>query len=57
MSRCASSRHVQAWMPPIYAFHCQYAVQFVAVLRGYGLPIDSPSAAVLRDAAATCPAG
>ena len=44
------------WMPPNTAFHCQYAVQFVAVLRGYGLPIDSPSAAVLRDAAATCPA-
>ena len=44
------------WMPPNTAFHCQYAVQFVAVLRGYGLPIDSPSAAVLRDTAATCPA-
>ena len=37
------------WMPPNTAFHCQYAVQFVAVLRGYGLPIDSPSAAVLRE--------
>ena len=57
MSRCASSRHVQAWMPPIYAFHCQYAVQFVAVLRGYGLPVDAPSARVLREAAETCPTG
>lgn len=45
------------WMPPNAAFHCQYAVQFIAVLRGYGLPIDAPSAAVLRDAAATCPTG
>ena len=40
---------------PTIAFWCQYAVQFVAVLRGYGLPVDAPSAGVLRDAAATCP--
>lgn len=45
------------WMPPNTAFHCQYAVQFIEVLRGYELPIDAPSATVLRDAAATCPAG
>jgi hypothetical protein len=45
------------WMPPDRAFWCQYAVQFVAVLRGYGLPVDAPSATVLRDAAATCPTG
>jgi hypothetical protein len=45
------------WMPPNRAFWCQYSVQFVAVLRGYGLTIDQPSAAVLRDAAATCPVG
>jgi hypothetical protein len=44
------------WMPPNHAFWCQYAVQFAAVLRGYGLPVDAPSAPVLRDAAATCPA-
>jgi uncharacterized protein DUF1524 len=43
------------WMPPNRAFWCQYAVQFVAVLRGYALPVDAPSATVLRDAAATCP--
>lgn len=43
------------WMPPNAAFHCQYAMQFIAVLRGYGLPIDAPSATVLRDAAAGCP--
>jgi hypothetical protein len=43
------------WMPPNIAFRCQYAVQFVAVLRGYRLPVDAPSAVVLRDAAATCP--
>lgn len=45
------------WMPPNAAFHCQYAMQFIAVLRGYGLPVDAPSAAVLRDAAQTCPSG
>ena len=45
------------WMPPNRAFWCQYAVQFVAVLRGYALAVDAPSAAVLREAAGTCPAG
>jgi hypothetical protein len=43
------------WMPPNHAFWCQYAVQFAAVLRGYQLPVDAPSATVLRDAAGTCP--
>jgi hypothetical protein len=43
------------WMPPNHAFWCQYAVQFAAVLRGYGLPVDAPSVPVLRDAAGTCP--
>jgi hypothetical protein len=46
-----------AWMPPNTAFHCQYAMQFIAVLRGYGLPVDAPSATVLREAAGTCPTG
>lgn len=45
------------WMPPNVAFRCQYAVQFIAVLRGYELPVDARSADVLRDAAATCPTG
>ncbi|MCV7222025.1 HNH endonuclease family protein [Mycolicibacterium elephantis] len=45
------------WMPPNRAFHCQYAMQFIEVLRGYRLPIDAPSATVLRDAASTCPTG
>lgn len=44
------------WMPPNTAFHCQYAIQFIAVLRGYGLPVDAPSAPVLREAAGRCPA-
>ncbi|HEX2214212.1 MAG TPA: HNH endonuclease family protein [Mycobacterium sp.] len=43
------------WMPPNAAFHCQYAIQFIEVLRGYALPIDMPSATVLRNAATTCP--
>ncbi|MGA8331167.1 MAG: HNH endonuclease family protein [Mycobacterium sp.] len=45
------------WMPPNAAFHCQYAMQFIAVSRGYGLPVDVVSSTVLRQAAATCPAG
>ena len=45
------------WMPPNSAFHCQYAVQFAEVLRGYALPIDEASATVLRAGAATCPTG
>jgi hypothetical protein len=44
------------WMPPNTAFACQYAMQFIAVLRGYALPVDEPSAGVLRQAAGTCPA-
>jgi hypothetical protein len=45
------------WMPPNTAFRCQYAMQFIAVLRGYGLAVDKPSVLVLRGAAATCPSG
>ena len=45
------------WMPPNAAFACQYAIQFIAVLRGYALPVDQASGDVLRRAAATCPAG
>ncbi|BBY54481.1 HNH endonuclease [Mycobacterium koreense] len=45
------------WMPPNTAFACQYAMQFVAVLRGYRLPVDAASVPVLREAASTCPAG
>ena len=45
------------WMPPNAAFHCQYAMQFIEVLRGYRLPVDSASAPVLRRAAETCPTG
>ncbi|MDP7721453.1 HNH endonuclease family protein [Mycobacterium sp. TY814] len=45
------------WMPPNAAFACQYAVQFIAVLRGYALPVDQASGDVLRSAAATCPPG
>ena len=46
-----------AWLPPNGAFHCQYALQFIEVLRGYTLPVDAPSADALRRAAATCPVG
>jgi Protein of unknown function (DUF1524) len=50
-----SDKEPAAWMPPNTAFHCQYAMQFIAVLRGYGLPVDTPSAVVLHEAAETCP--
>ena len=43
------------WMPPNKAFHCQYATQFIAVMREYRLTVDAPSVPTLRDAAATCP--
>jgi hypothetical protein len=52
-----SDKEPAVWMPPNAAFHCQYAMQFIVVLRGYGLPVDAPSSAVLREAAATCPTG
>ncbi len=45
------------WMPPNGAFACQYAMQFIAVLRGYALPVEQASVDVLRRAAATCPTG
>jgi Protein of unknown function (DUF1524) len=45
------------WMPPNHAFWCQYAIQFIAVLRGYSLPVDQASADELRDAADSCPKG
>ena len=45
------------WMPPNKAFACQYAMQFIVVLRGYALPVDQQSTDVLRQAAATCPTG
>lgn len=43
------------WMPPNAAYHCQYATQFIEVLRGYGLAVDAPSMPVLREALTTCP--
>ncbi|MEB3069090.1 HNH endonuclease family protein [[Mycobacterium] vasticus] len=45
------------WMPPNKSFACQYAVAYIAVVRGYGLRLDQPSAEELRRAAATCPTG
>ncbi|MCV7176471.1 HNH endonuclease family protein [Mycolicibacterium sphagni] len=44
-----------SWMPPNHAFWCQYSMQFIAVLRGYSLPVDQASADELRQAAASCP--
>ncbi|HEX5143887.1 MAG TPA: HNH endonuclease family protein [Mycobacterium sp.] len=52
-----SDQEPAAWMPPNEAFWCQYAMQFIAVSRGYGLAVDEASADRLRQAASTCPAG
>lgn len=52
-----SDKQPSQWMPANSAFHCQYAMQYIAVLRGYGLPVDAPSVPVLRRAAQSCPAG
>lgn len=43
------------WMPQNRAFHCQYAIQFAAVLRGYRLAVEEASGRELRRAAASCP--
>jgi len=43
------------WMPANRAFWCQYAMQYIAVVRGYDLPVDEPSVPVLREATGTCP--
>ena len=45
------------WMPPNTAFHCQYAVAFAAVIRGYHLAVEQLSADRLRQAAGECPTG
>jgi hypothetical protein len=49
-----SDKQPSKWMPANSAFHCQYAVQFITVLRAYGLYLDRPSYPVLREALATC---
>lgn len=38
------------WMPPRHRFRCQYAVQFVVVVRAYGLALDEASRRVLGQA-------
>lgn len=45
------------WMPPNTAFHCQYAIAFIAVIRGYQLAVEQNSAQELRRATQTCPVG
>lgn len=45
------------WMPPNQAFWCQYAVQFIEVVRGYRLAVDEASAHKLLEATQSCPAG
>lgn len=45
------------WMPPNTAFGCQYAIQFIEVLRGYHLAVEQLSAQRLRESAEGCPTG
>ncbi|MFM9376623.1 HNH endonuclease family protein [Gordonia sp. VNK21] len=42
------------WMPALRGFRCPYAVQFVAVLSAYRLPVDEPSRRVLASALERC---
>lgn len=42
------------WMPPNAGFRCRYSVQFVVVASTYGLAVDEPSVAALRDALGRC---
>lgn len=49
-----SDKQPSRWMPANVAFHCQYATQFVRVVRAYGLYLDRASYPVLRKALATC---
>lgn len=44
------------WLPPNKAFGCQYAVAFIAVIRGYHLAVEQDSARELRRQTETCPA-
>ena len=56
-NRAKGDQDPSTWKPPNHAFWCQYAMQYIAVSRGYALPVDQASADVLRQATATCPAG
>ena len=49
-----SDKQPSRWMPANVGFHCQYAIQFVTVVRTYGLYLDRPSFPVLRKALAAC---
>lgn len=49
-----SDQQPSRWMPDNDGFHCQYAVQFVTVMRAYGLYLDRPSVPVLRKAIERC---
>jgi hypothetical protein len=49
-----SDKQPSQWMPANSGFHCQYAIQFIAVVRTYGLYLDRASYPVLRTALARC---
>ncbi|WP_020105562.1 HNH endonuclease family protein [Nocardia sp. 348MFTsu5.1] len=49
-----SDKQPSQWMPANKGFHCQYAAQFVVVMRTYGLYLDAPSVPVLRSALRRC---
>lgn len=42
------------WMPPLVAFRCRYAIQFIAVVAAYRLAVDADSRGVLGEVLAGC---
>ncbi|WP_425324076.1 HNH endonuclease family protein [Gordonia polyisoprenivorans] len=42
------------WMPPLRAFHCRYAIAFVAVADTYRLAVDAASRRVLTEVLDSC---
>ncbi|MGC5246850.1 HNH endonuclease family protein [Gordonia sp. DT219] len=53
-NQAKSDAEPAVWMPPLTAFHCRYAVQFVEVVAGYGLSIEMASRKVLADVLESC---
>ena len=42
------------WMPPNRGYQCGYAVKYLAVIKAYGLALDTKDKPVLTKALATC---
>ncbi|WP_369403290.1 HNH endonuclease family protein [Gordonia soli] len=53
-NQAKSDKEPARWMPRQSGFHCQYAMQFVAVSAAYGLAVDGRSRPVLDRALHRC---